>query len=155
MAFFSRGKNKVQEPYTIKDTYMEYIKDKEEGSPYYISYNDYVKIVTSYYKQIYKYVLDGGVYNMAYKLGYIVIIKNRPRKRKASNTGIDWANTVKYKKIIRFTNDHSNYFKFIIGWNKSNCRTVNKTLYRFVPTRDFKRTLASKIKTGEYDYLEL
>lgn len=152
-AYFSRGPNKVKNPYVIKDYYKEYIKDKE-GS-YNVDFKTYTYIIEKYYKAIAEYLLEGGVYNMPYKLGFLYVVKTRPRKRTSKNTPIDWAATVKYGKVIRFTNDHSNYFKFLLSWNKTECRVMNKTLYRFIPTRDFKRTLAAKIKAGKQDYFEL
>lgn len=155
MAFFSRGKNKIQDPYVTKDFYKEYIKDKDKDSIYDVDYKTYVYIVETYYKALVEYVLNGGVYKLPFKMGNLLIVKYRPRKRTATNTPIDWFNTVKYGKLIRHTNDHSNYFKFLINWDKKSCRVINKTLYRFVPTRDFKRTLATKIKAGETDYFEL
>ena len=155
MAFFSRGKYKIPNPYVTKDFYKAYINSVEANTPYVVDYKTYVYIVETYYKELVKYILGGGVYKLPYKMGDLLIVKYRPRKRTATNTPIDWFNTVKYGKLIRHTNDHSNYFKFLINWNKAACRVANKTLYRFVPTRDFKRTLAAKIKQGDTDYFEL
>ena len=61
MAFFSRGKNKIQDPYVTKDFYKEYIKDKDKDSIYDVDYKTYVYIVETYYKALVEYVLNGGV----------------------------------------------------------------------------------------------
>ena len=80
MAFFSRGKNKVQDPYTLKDMYKDYIKDKEVGTVYHIDYRTYVFLVTEYYKAIGQYILDGGLYIMPYRMGTVSVSKIRPKK---------------------------------------------------------------------------
>ena len=51
-AFFSRGKNKVQSPYTFKEMYLDYISDKDPDSIYYVSYSEYVDICSTFYKLI-------------------------------------------------------------------------------------------------------
>lgn len=88
-------------------------------------------------------------------MGTVAIVKYRPRKVGTANAPVDWENTVKYGKLIRHINDHSNYFKFIFNWNRATCRVTNKSLYRLVAVRALKRTLAAKIKAGEHDYFEL
>lgn len=155
MAFFGRGQNKIKHPYTYTEMYKAYIADKKEDSPYYISYRTFIDIQTEYYKFVTDYIINGGIYTLPFNMGIVSVVKYRPRKRTITNTPIDWENTVKYKKIIRHSNDHSNYFKFMVMWNRATCRVVNKTLYRFIPVRSFKRTLAVKIKSGEYDFFEL
>ena len=52
MAFFGRGPNRVQEPYTLKHVYSFY-KNEVEGSRIYdLEYSEYVDITTDFYKEI-------------------------------------------------------------------------------------------------------
>ena len=71
MGFFGRGKNRAKNPYTFKDMYKEYIKDKEEGSPYRVDYNTFVELCSEFYKGISEHILNGGIYFMPYRMGNI------------------------------------------------------------------------------------
>jgi hypothetical protein len=153
--FYSRGKNKVRNPYTLQDMYKEYIKDKEEGSPYHIEYKSFVLICTEFYKGISKHILNGGIYFMPHRLGNISVIKKRPKKMTKFSLSPDWSNTQKFGKLIPHTNDHSDYYKFRFHWSKTDCYVSNKGKYRMVFTRENKRELAKKIKSGDYEYFEL
>lgn len=155
MAYYGRGKNKSQNPYVFKDMYEAYIKDKEVDTPYYVSYSIFVEICSEYYKGISKHILDGGIYFMPYRMGNISIIKKIPKKFTKKALSPDWANTIKYGKLIMHTNDHSDYYKFRYHWSKTDCYVKNKGYYRMVLTRENKRELAKKIKSGNYEYFEL
>lgn len=153
--YFSRGANKVKNPYCLKDMYEDYIKDKEEGTVYHVDYRTYVFLVTEYYKAIGQYILDGGLHILPYRMGTLSVGKSRPKKLTSANTSIDWANSVKYNKQIRYTNDHSNQYKYRFVWSKKDCYVANKTNYRLVFTRTLKRELAKRIKSGEYEYFTI
>ena len=153
--FFSRGPNKVKNPYVLKDMYREYIKDKEKGSPYDISYNTFVDICEQFYKGVAEHVLNGGIYMLPYRMGNISIVRVTPKKLDKRTLPIDWQKTVELGKQVFQLNDHSNYDKFRFHWSKKNCNVKNKSGYRLVFTRDNKRELARIIKSGEYEYFSL
>lgn len=155
MAFFSRGPNKIQKPYVLKDMYKEYLKDKEEGSPYIISYNMFVKLCTEYYKEIMDHVFNSGMFFMPYRMGNLSIIKKLPKRMDEKTLPTDWQKTVELGKRVYQLNDHSNYYKFRFHWAKKNCYVSNKSGYRLVFTRENKRRLAQIIKSGEDNYFEL
>ena len=155
MAFFGRGKNKVQSPYTFQDMYIEYLKDVDENSPYFIPYCKFVEICSHYYKGMMDYVFEGGIFIMPFSLGSISIFKKKPKKLIAGHLQIDWENSVKCGKRVYHLNDHSNYYKFRFYWSKQNTRLANKGMYSMVFTRENKRRLASEIKSGNTNYFEL
>jgi len=155
MAFYSRGPNKVQKPYVLKDMYLEYIKDKEEGSPYYISYNKFVTICTMYYKSMAEYIKEGKLYLLPYKLGEVSVLKKKPKNMTRETMSLDWEQTQKLGKQVYHTNDHTNYYKYVFSWGKLRAHFKHKGSYRMVFTREHKRDLAKKIKSGEYDYFEI
>lgn len=155
MAFWGRGKNRVQNPYTFKDMYKEYIKDKEEESPYNVDYNTFVSLCSEFYKEISEHILNGGIYFLPYRMGNISVIKRLPKKMTKFALSPDWETTAKIGKLVMHTNDHSNYYKYRFHWSKKDCYVKHKTYYRLVFTRKNKRTLAQKIKSGEYEYFEL
>jgi hypothetical protein len=149
-----RGKNKHQEPYVMKDIYKDYIKDKEEDSPYYVSYLEFVDIVTMYYKAQMERIFKGGMFIMPYSLGTLSILKKIPKQFKSKHLQIDWQATNKLGKVVHHTNDHSDYYKFTFRWSKINTRCLNKGCYSLVMTRRNKRHLATLIKGGNTDYFE-
>lgn len=153
--FYSRGKNKIKNPYTLKDMYKEYLQDKEEGSPYRIDYKTFVYICTEFYKGVSNHILNGGIYFMPYRLGNISIVKKKPAKMDRFTLSPDWANTQKFGKLIPHTNDHSDYYKFRFHWSKTDCHVKNRSKYRMVFTRANKRGLAKIIKSGDYEYFEI
>jgi hypothetical protein len=150
--FFSRGPNTIKEPYTFKDMYAEYIKDKEVGSPYYVSYKEYVDICSLFYKGISKLIIDEGVrFKLPFALGEVFILK---RKIKANNKmPIDWVLSVQEGKRIYNFNEHTGGFGYKFFWTKPY-HITNKFMYRLVLTRANKRGLAKAIKQHHKDYFE-
>jgi len=156
MAFFSRGPNKIQNPYTLLDMYKDYISNLTDGeqSPFYISYDKYVAICSDYYIAIMDYILEeGGTYKMPYGMGLIRIAKHKIKFKKNKSIPIDWEMTFKNNKKIFCLNEHTDGFRYFFFWSKPNT-IVNKFLYRLVFTRQNKRRLANLIKVHKKDYFE-
>jgi hypothetical protein len=155
--FYSRGKNKIQNPITIQDVYLRYIKTVDANSPYYITYTKYVEILSLYLKVARDKIIEEGLtFKIPCHLGSIRVVKKKINF--AENmyvTSIDWDNTNKYGKIIHYINDHSGGYKYLFMWNKKNAKLKNISKYRFIPTRDNKRTLANRIKNKIRDYFEV
>ena len=75
MAYFSRGLNKLQNPYTIKDFYKRYINECENDL-YKIEYGLYSKIVCDYLKGLVEYMFETSLpFKLPHKLGNFQIIK--------------------------------------------------------------------------------
>lgn len=150
--FFSRGKNVIQNPYTFKDMYEEYISDKDEDSPYYVTYKEYVDICSLFYKTISKLIIDESIhFKLPFAMGEIYVIK---RKIKADNKmPIDWVLSVKEGKRIYNFNEHTAGFGYKFFWTKPY-HIKNKFLYRLIFTRSNKRGLAKAIKQQHKDYFE-
>jgi len=150
--YFSRGKNTIQNPYTFPDMYESYIKDKEVGSLYYVTYNEYVNICSMFYKSISKAIIDDGAkFKLPYGMGEVFI---RKKKNKITNKlPIDWMLSVQYHKRIYNLNEHTSGFGYKFFWTKP-CHIKNKFLYRLVFTRNNKRGLAKAIKQEHKDYFE-
>ena len=153
--YHGRGKNRIQKPYVLKDIYKEYIQGVEEGSPYDIPYNLFVKLYEEFYKEVMDYIFEGGLYTFPHRMGDLSILGKRPKELNKKTMSINWEATNKLGKIVRHTNDHSNYMKYVFHWSKKLCYVKNKSQYRLVLTRDNKRRLASVIKSGEYNFFTL
>lgn len=151
-----RGKNKYQNPYTIKDIYKSYKNKHKDLSVYLVDYNTFKTVLTEYYKGITDVILDKGLpFKLPCNLGTLQIIKKKMFfSGRLLPTVIDWVNTVKYNKVIHYDNEHSDGYKYLFKWNRTGTRIRNITKYKFQATRDNKRALAYKIKNKIRDYFE-
>ena len=157
MAFFGRGKNKIQNCYTLKDMYARYISKVDKGSPYDIPYSLYKDISVSYYKKLVEHIFNSSLgLKLPFNLGTIQIVKKKVFAKSQSKlpTSIDWENSVKYGKQLFHLNEHSGGFKYLFMWDKHSSTLRNIHKYRFVPTRANKRRLAKYIKGNIRDYLD-
>ena len=161
-----RGPNKIQNPYTLKDIYLDYIKDKEYGSPYYLSFKEYHDICEDYYKWIVSQIIDKSkIIKLPFRLGHLYVGKKKPAmlsgatlpydKHPMNSLGINWKETKRLGKWVHHINDHTGGYKFRFLWSKIECFVVNREFYRLVLTRTNKRYLAKVIKSGNNDYLEI
>jgi len=151
--FYGRGKNVIQQPYTMPDMYQDYIKDIPKESAYYVTYTEYAKIVGLFYKEVSnKIIKHGELFHMPFRLGDTYVEKkkldynNRPP--------IDWQMTTANGKVIYNFNEHSDGYKYELKWNKRNSLFHNVYLYRLVYTRSNKRSVAKCIKNRVIDYFE-
>lgn len=149
-------KNKIQHPYTRLDLYNHYLTLIDPCSDYYVDSEIYHRIVGEYYKAaMRKMIKESKTIKLPWRLGHIYIGKQKPIKITGRNVGIDWIESKRLGRWIRYSNDHTAGFKFRFHWTKTFCTAVNREFYRFIPTRENKRTLAKVIKSGTNDYLEI
>jgi hypothetical protein len=157
MAYFSRGPNKIQNPYTLKDMYASYIVGKED-TPYFIDYNTFIIITTTYFKGVRDYLFTTGLeYKIPYKLGTWQIIKkkiNFTNQHKNYAGSIDWPSTLIAGKQVFYTNDHTDGYKYLFKWNIAYARITNISKYKFTPCRAVKRHLAFIVNNKIKYYLE-
>lgn len=156
--FYGRGKNRIQDPYTIADTYKKYKEDKDTGSPYDVSYKVYKAIVTGYLKYCAQRVLDGFKVKMPHNLGTFQIIKKKMnfKSNMQYKRNINWKETQKLGKIVYHYNPHTSGYKYLFYWDRNAGNKARNILkYRFVPTRTIKRELARLIKEEKRDYFEV
>lgn len=153
MAYFGRGKNKIQNPYNLREMYEEYIKTVDPHSPYCVTYKEFMNITEDYLKAVSQGLLDGkGSFKIPCNLGYIDIIKKKVDLSKLKR--IDWKASVENGKQIYHLNEHSDGFNYKIEWTRIVQNARNVKLYVFQPTRNMKRTLAKLIKNKEFDTYE-
>lgn len=150
-----RGKNKVQNPYTIQDTYKEYIKMYPIGSIYYLTYKEYLIITTEYLKYITQQLVEkSATVVLPFRLGSLSVIKYKPEYKSLRNMSIDWVKSKQLNKQVRLFNEHSNGYRYKFNWNRSRVILNNKTVYIFQAARSLKRRVAKLVKTKQNDYFE-
>ncbi len=155
-----KERNKVE--YKIKDLYKHYNEQVQKELQ--VPYSVYSAILKEFNLSLVDLIINHseGV-KLPSNLGYIRIRKRKVDLTKKDKLIPDWGKTnklwdenpiAKEKKIIVFhLNEHRGGYKYKIFWDKSKPKLKNKTFYYFVPTRAFKRKLASVLKTNfEIDY---
>lgn len=151
--FYGRGKNVIQQPYTLPDMYQAYIKDIPKESAYYVTYNEYAKIVGLFYKEVSnKIIQQGELFHMPFRLGDTYVEKKKVDYN--NRPPIDWQMTTAMGKVIYNFNEHSGGYKYELKWNKRNSIFRNVYLYRLVYTRANKRAVAKCVKSRTIDYFE-
>lgn len=146
--YYSRGKNKIQKPLTLRHSYDYYIKDIKLDSKYNLTWRQYKIIVTQFNKYMMSAIIDEGyIFKIPYRIG---VLRIRKRLNNLERLKPDWStyNTTNQEIKNKYLNDHTNnwYVRFYWAKNKE-CIIRNKTLYSFIPTRDNKRYMSKLLKT--------
>lgn len=168
-------KNKVKVHYGMNDYYKHYIssyrsKDiSDENNPYYISSQQYNKIITEFNSNIINLILEDQYdFKIPYQLGMIGIRKFKPILKldekgnlinklpvnpRATRELWDSDPESKKKKVfVRYTNKHSDGYVFTIRYYKNkHAKYKNKTIYKFDMVRNVTNELAKRIKRGSID----
>ena len=132
------------------DSYLEY------NPLYQVEYRVFRDIINDYFKYLRDELIENGKeVKLPCRMGTIQIVKHKPKEYTGKSLRIDYAESKKAGKVIYHLNEHSNFYKYRIYWNKQNMITPNKTKYQLVMTRDNKRHLAQIIKNHIRDYREL
>lgn len=155
--YHSRTKNRIQNPYNLSDMYDKYVEDHEDNPLYLVDRQRFYDLCAEYYLAVVENIIyHDKIFKMPFSVGEIYIRKYKPELEdvKKRTSFIDWKNTAKLGKIVYHLNEHSNGFKFTIKWRKKKNVIRYVEIYKFVPTRYFKRTLAKAIKNKESDYFE-
>ena len=164
-----RGPRAVKVDYKRRDIYRYLLKQVPDIG---VESSQHGRILNSFNKKISDLILTEALdFLMPARVGAIRILKYKPTIKimkdgtlDTSNLSVDWQKTnklwksnpetKKQKKLIYFTNEHSEgyQYKWYFTNYRSNC--INKTVYCFKPSRDNKRKLAQLIKdetfTGDY-----
>ena len=139
--------------HNFNDSYLEYVED---NPLFQVEYRVFRDIINDYFKYLRDELIENGKeVKLPCRMGTIQIVKHKPKEYTGKSLRIDYAESKKAGKVIYHLNEHSNFYKYRIYWNKQNMITPNKTKYQLVMTRDNKRHLAQIIKNHIRDYREL
>ena len=132
--------------------YKDYAERNTKEMNTHCDYTTYMLISRLILKKFKDYIiLEGGVWNLPYRLGRIAVTKKKTIPKRLP---IDWAETrLEGVKIVNF-NDHSNGYRYKAYWNKKRAIVKNKTYYSFYFVRGVNRELAKAIKNKTTDYFQ-
>lgn len=148
--------------YKIKDLY-EYYQEKVQPELQ-VPYSVYTSILKEFNLELVESIINTseGI-KLPCNLGFIRVRKKKVNLAKKESLIPDWGQTNKLwaanpeakkkKTIVYHLNEHRGGYKYKIFWDKKKQMLKNKTFYYFIPTRAFKRNLASVLKNNlEIDY---
>lgn len=142
--------------YTIPSFYNSYLDDIEQDTVYDIPYQLYREIVTEYFQYLRDELIEHSkCVKLPYRMGTVQIVKHKPKYYDKRSLRIDYQATKQYNKLIFLTNEHSDFYKYRMHYNKTDVLVPNKTKYQLILTRANKRRLATIIKNQITDYEEL
>ena len=133
----------------VKEMYDFYKESTPKGRQ--VTFIVFKKIFYLQNKKISAKVLNGSMYKVPYRLGYLFI---RKRKMNYNIKRFDF-NTYKLTGIkCNFTNLHSDDYIAKWFWYKSLTRVKGKKAFCFQASRENKRGLAKKMKENHRQFLE-
>lgn len=123
---------KTQFTYTIKDFHKEHVRrQKERGiSPKDgIQYKAYKKIFEDLWVAVCKKIIyENFTFIMGHRLGHIRI---KAFKYSPTNSEVDFHNTKKYNKVIKYINRHTFGMTYRRWWGKDHVVFKNRSSYVF------------------------
>lgn len=138
---------KNKKSYTIYDMYQNFDEN--------VSYFDFKRILSEFNKTILNSIQDRSeVFKMPYGLGYICIVKYKPKKLSKEYLSKDYKLSKEYGKTIYHLNEHSDGFKFRLFWSKLPQTFPNRYKYQLQFVRQNKRRLAQNIFNNK-DYINI
>lgn len=144
--------------------YYRYYKKNSVNS---VDYTTYSNIISSYNKGVIDLMLNHSLDYRIPVLNFLLTIRKEERKPQIkngvlhNNRAMDFKRTMdlwrvneeaREKKILlRFTNAHTSGFVFRIYFKKHESSVKNKGYFKFMASREFKRSLATRINDESKD----
>lgn len=136
---------------TIRDMYVQYHKDNKND----VSYNTFKTILNEFNSELKNCLLESSEgFKMPFGLGYVQIVKYKPKSYTRKSLSIDYKSSAQYGKIIYHLNEHSNGYKYRLYWSKIPQTFPDRYKYQLQLVRQNKRHLAQLIFNHK-DYINV
>lgn len=136
---------------TIIDMYKQYRKDYGND----VDYKQFKDILDRFNEEILSCLLQSSEgFKMPFGLGYVQIVKYKPKSMTPKSLSIDFKSTAEYGKIIYHLNEHSNGYKYRLYWSKIPQTFPDRYRYQLQLVRQNKRQLAQLI-FNNHDYINV
>lgn len=154
-----------------KSNYMK-LKNRliSKDSPYYVDKSTYTNILEDFNLLLRKQIIEGKTITIPLRMGNLAIRKYKAKVKvidgKIKGLAPNWKETLdlwendesayKKKTLVRHLNKNTNGFIAKIDWLKSSCKIKNRSYFKFIPCRTFKRAVKDVLKDefSNIDYLE-
>ena len=148
---------------SIRHSYTKYYKKEvDELSIPFVSRKVYGHLCSDFMKFIVSKILSGHIVRLPARIGRIFIRGTKQKIRKKEDgtfkLPIDWAKTKLLwsknekakleKRLIYYTNEHTNGYLYSAYWDKKYAILKNKSFYKFKMAREANRTIKKKISEG-------
>ena len=142
---------KNKKSYTILDMYKPYILNSGLEVPY-----STFKAVLDEFNRIVLEMLQkrSEGFKMPYGLGYVQIVKYKPKTLNSKSLSVDYKSSKDYNKRIYHLNEHSDGYKFRLYWSKLPQTFPDRYRYQLSLVRQNKRKLAQLI-FNKHDYIDI
>ena len=136
---------------TIIDMYKQYRKDYGND----VDYKQFKDILDRFNEEILSCLLQSSEgFKMPFGLGYVQIVKYKPKSMTSKSLSIDFKSTAEYGKTIYHLNEHSNGYKYRLYWSKIPQTFPDRYRYQLQLVRQNKRQLAQLI-FNNHDYINV
>lgn len=132
--------------------YRQYIKDKNDKT---LPYSRFKRVLEAFNTNIAQAILDRSEgFKMPSGLGYIRIVKYKPKSLNEKSLSVDYKASKEYDKRIYHLNEHSDGYKFRLYWSKVPVTFSDRYKYQLSLVRANKRYLAQLIFNNN-DYINV
>ena len=120
-----------------------------------VPYALYNRILSQMCTTILEHVLNASEgFKMPFGLGFIQIVKYRPKQFNSDSLSVDYKASKEYDKKIYHLNEHSDGYKFRLYWSKLPRTCPDRYKYQLCLVRQNKRKLAQLI-FNKNDYINI
>lgn len=142
---------KNKKSYTTYDMYNNWARETESE----VSYVRFKRISEAFNKLISDSILNASEgFKMPYGLGYVRIIKYKPKTYTSKSLSVDYKSSKEEGKTIYHLNEHSDGYKFRLYWSKLPQTFPDRYRYQLKLIRANKRKLAQLIFNHK-DYINI
>lgn len=135
---------------TIIDMYKQYCKTVEK-----VDYRLFHSVLEEFNKIVLDKLLNASEgFKMPFGLGYVQIVKYKPKTMSPKSLSIDYKASAEYGKKIYHLNEHSDGYKFRLYWSKLPQTFPDRYRYQLSLVRANKRKLAQLIFNNQ-DYINI
>lgn len=143
---------KNKQSYTTIDMYNYYLSKNIDSK---VSYVRFKRIIDEMYKIILDHIQNRSeCFKMPCGLGFIMIIKYKPKSYNTKSLSVDYKQTQLQNKRIYHLNEHSNGYKYRLFWSKQPYTFADRYKYQLSFVRENKRRLA-KLIFNRQDYIDI
>jgi hypothetical protein len=153
----------IKEDFNRLDLYKFYNDTRKEDVN--ITQRTFTKIISAFNREVIKLILYKNYsFRLPFGLGYISVIKKKQKDIEYDESGkqikqkllVDYHKTKQLwerdeeakqkKKLVLHLNEHTDGYIYRYNWDKGGCAVTNLFSYKFKPSRENSRWLASVIK---------
>lgn len=130
--------------------HKQFCKDVEK-----VDYRLFQRVLEQFNRIVLESLLNASEgFKMPYGLGYVQIVKYKPKKLNDKSLSVDYKASKEFGKRIYHLNEHSDGYKYRLYWSKIPQTFPDRYRYQLSMVRANKRQLAQLI-FNKHDYINI